>query len=301
MKRIFTALFFATSVIATAQWNSNITENLPVTSLRSSTSMTAGTSDGKTYVFFYEIGEASTLIPRVQLLDKNGHKMFGDQGLVVNTITPYVTSSQVMDMVVDNDNNLYLTFVASNNQIYLQKITSVGQLPWGSSGVVAAASGGLYPKILPLADSVLLTYDSYSRIAQISKFNKETGAALWATPKTIASVDGMTRTTLMEFSQLSDGSYIAIMQGRLNNYATTGKLYAQRYDANGDAVWAAPIAVHSTTGVSRMARLAHFVDASDNVYFSYTSNLSAATLKYDAYVQKITANGELPWVQMELI
>lgn len=294
MKKLFTLLLFA-STLAIAQWNYDITENLPVTSKRSTTSNTVGTSDGKTYVFFYEIGEASTMTPRVQLLDKDGVKQFGENGILINDITPLITSSQPMDMVVDSENNLYATFVASNNQIYLQKIEPTGNLPWGNSGIVVSAAGGLYPKILPLSNSVIVTYDSFARVAQIVKFDKETGASSWATPLAVGNIGGLTRTTLMEFSKLSDDSFVAVFQGRVNNFATTGKLYAQRYDSNGVALWNAPVEIHSATGVPRISRFTHFVDSSDNFYIAYNSNLNASTLKYDAYVQKITPNGEIPW------
>lgn len=296
MKKLFTFLLLLFAVISFSQWNSNIEENLAVTSLKSQTNTTKSTSDGKTYVFFYEIGAVSQLVPRVQLLDQSGNKLFGDNGIVIYTEEPgsQMTSTQPMDLVVDQEDNLIVTFVAWDNKLHAFKISSEGTKLWGDNGVEVAGVGASFPKILPLTSGVVITYESL-RAANLMKLNAQNGEKLWETSKIINNVGGFTRTAILEFAQFSDDSFIAVLQGRATNFTNLGKLYAQRYDADGVALWDARVEIHSSAGVTKMNRYDYFLDENENFYFNYNSNLDGGGTKYDAFVQKITSEGEIPW------
>ena len=141
---------------------------------------------------------------------------------------------------------------------------------------------------------VVITYESL-RAANLMKLNSENGSKLWDVSKIINNVGGLTRTAILEFAKYSDDSFIAILQGRATNFTNLGKLFAQRYDADGIAIWENMVEIHSSAGVTRMNRYDHFLDADENFYLNYNSNLDNSGIKYDAFVQKISGAGEIPW------
>lgn len=292
MKKLFTTLMLTVTLQSFAQWNTDINENLEVSSYKANVEYSARTSDGKTYVFFFEENTTDNYVPRVQLLDAEGNKLFGNDGIIVKSAGTFASFIQVSDIAVDAENNLIVSFFATNDAVlYANKISPSGENLWGNSGV-SVASGGAFPKIVALNSGVVIGY-TLSGKGYLQKFDSSTGAALWSTPIISPAVSGLNNTSVTELSRLSDDSFVSISSSKGTAFSAIGTLVAQRYDGTGTPLWANPTQLTSTTGVQYNVRYDHIVD-NDNVYIGYyTSGISGS--KFDAFVQRISPDGTLPW------
>lgn len=87
MKRIYNLCFIMRALSANAQWTTNYDTNTTVSSARSDVSKSITTPDGKTYIVFWKVEAAPVYYqPYVQLIDKDGNKVFGEQGILLNDV-----------------------------------------------------------------------------------------------------------------------------------------------------------------------------------------------------------------------
>ena len=74
---------------------------------------------------------------RVQLINHEGKKVFGDSGLVIGT-KKSGTATFVFSAAVDESNNIYVAYQYQKGSGYntlIQKVTPAGDLPWGKNGI----------------------------------------------------------------------------------------------------------------------------------------------------------------------
>src|SRR5262245_5464356 len=109
-KLSYLLLFLTNCLFASAQWTTNTFVNTEVSSGQASDTKTITTSTGKTWVaFFKNVGAPNNYEVRAQLLDKDGVKLLGPEGVLVNN-TPHPTFTTVFTAIVDNQNNLIVGF-----------------------------------------------------------------------------------------------------------------------------------------------------------------------------------------------
>src|SRR5512138_3842287 len=68
---------------SSAQWNTNTFENLEISGLTVADMHSVPTTDGKTWIAFY-VQESSNYNMYAQLLDEEGYKLLGDDGVLVS-------------------------------------------------------------------------------------------------------------------------------------------------------------------------------------------------------------------------
>ena len=120
---------------------------------------------------------------------------------------------------------------------------------------------------------------------QLQKYD-ETGTAVWPSTMPIELESGFTAPA--NFFEISGGDIIAVFHSLLSGI--NSNLYAQRYDAEGNAVWAE--ATQLAEGLTAFNRNYTGTQDGDVVYMGY---FSAANNRFDSYLQRINPDGTIPW------
>lgn len=286
MKTIFTLLALFMVSASYAQWTEDTDANTLVADSGATDMKSVGTSDGSTYVVSWKsVPEPINFEIRLQVLDADGNRTLGDDGLLISDEVPMSTFTVLWNMVVDADDNLYLsvTGTGGGDPAFVFKIDTEGNQLWPDAGVQVGS--GYAVTVLPLSTGGAIVSWLASNGAVMQKYN-ETGTAVWAEPQPITLGSGATAPG--NFFELSNGDYIAVFHSLIGGI--NSNLYAQRYDADGNAVWTEATQVSDKqTAFNRAYR---GVQDGDVVYMGY---FAAANNRFDSFLQRINADGTLPW------
>lgn len=286
---LLTTLLFA-AIPSFAQWAANTTVNTLVSNASTGDIQSAGTSDGRTYIaFWHEVPAPQNYEMRLQLLDVDGTRLFGEAGLLVNGTVAMSTFTQLWSISVDRDNNAYVCFNGSDggNPVHIHKIAPDGTQLWGPNGINPGS--GFDSKVLPLSNGEVIVCWLPGNKGFMQKFSAS-GTPVWANPVTIEPTVANHRTSAGELAELLDGSVVVVLHDR-GGFSPSSLPYAQRYDANGATVWASPVAL-STTYFTVFNRRYPLAQDGDNVYFGYSG---AQGIQPHGFLQRINADGSLPW------
>jgi len=286
MKNYFlTTLFLLVTSISFSQWNPNTFVNLAVSDLNGDDLQTATTTDGKTWVAFYS-NNGSNYDMRAQLLDVNGNKLLGPNGLLVSSQTSG-SATFVFNVCIDANNSLIIGYqyeVAGVLSAVVSKVNVDGALPWGN-GVVLGEGLAPYPAINKTNDVVVCWNNNSPSTLRVQKVSSA-GAIMWASPVSINV--GTSNTTRGQIVCHSNGDFTTVFQKKSFGISTT--LYAQRYNTSGVALWAAPVQLCNQT--TSAARYYSILSVGNTVYYGYYSSIG---FRFNSYLQKINSDGSLPW------
>ncbi|SRX54570.1 T9SS type A sorting domain-containing protein [Aequorivita sp. CIP111184] len=286
MKPIITLFALFSVALLHAQWTTNTDLNTLVAESGELDMQAKGTSDGQTYVVFWKnVGAPTNIELRMQVMDADGNQKLGSDGMLVSDQIPMSTSTVIMTTVVDADNNLYIgaTGTGGGDPAYVFKMDTNGSHLWGANGVNVGS--GNVVTVLPLsAGGAIVSWLSNSG-AVMQKYDS-TGAAVWPTTKPLTT--GAGNSAPGNFFEVSGGEYIAVFHKLLTGISSF--LYAQRYDVNGNPVWAN--AVQIADRATAFINSYQGVQEGDVVYMGY---FASAGNRFDSYLQRINPDGTLPW------
>jgi hypothetical protein len=114
------ALFIVLPGTINAQWNNNTYVNIQISGLTVADMQSASTTDGKTWIAFY-VQNGSNYDMRVQLIDANGYKLLGTDGMLVSS-EPSGSAIYVFNVCVDASNNLIIAY----QDMYLKPVLNYG-------------------------------------------------------------------------------------------------------------------------------------------------------------------------------
>lgn len=279
---LFNALCFG-------QWTNQTDVNTLVADSETGDVQSIGTSDGKTYIAFWKnVPDPVNYEMRLQLLDAEGNRLFGPEGMLVNGVVPMSTFTTTWSIAIDADNNVYLSFNGSGagNPVYAHKISPQGEQLWGPNGINPGA--GFDSKVLPLRDGGAIVAWLPGNQGVFQRFDAN-GNAVWAAPVTIQPIVANHRTSAGEMAELSDGSVVILYHDR-GGFSPSSFFHAQRYDINGSPVWASQaVLANASTAFNQRYSIAQ---ESDTVYIGYSA---AVGLVFHSYLQRINPDGALPW------
>ncbi|WP_265428849.1 T9SS type A sorting domain-containing protein [Chryseobacterium sp. YIM B08800] len=293
MKKLITLLFTGFMISATsAQWNPNTDQNLSVVNYENASSFASTTNDGKTYIAFWKKVAAPTNFELwLQILDQNGDKLLGTDGIMLSNQIPMGTYTVVENTAVDSSNNLYIgvTGTGTGTPLRIFKISPQGTSLW-PNGINAGE--GYSPEILPLSNGDIVVGNLATTQVQmrVQRYNGS-GQPVWANPISIASDDPTKTTAPADFFELPNNE-IALLFHKKVSSGTTSYLFAQKIDFNGNILWSdGPIQV-STKSLGYNVKYSGVVDG-DVVYFGYSTGQNN---RFDSYLQRINfADGNKPW------
>jgi hypothetical protein len=268
------------------QWNPNTSINLEVSTLPVADLQTAITSTGKTWVAYYHASGGNYTM-RAQLLDVDGTKLLGPDGMLVDN-QPSGSATFVFSICKDASDNLVIAYQdqrSGSQQAVAYKISQAGTHLWSSTGVILGAGLAPYPAVLSTGETVVAWNESSSNTLKMQKIST-TGAAVWTTPITV--LVGTATTTRGQIIPNTNGAFTLVFQRRGFGISTT--LYAQRYDNNGTAQWTDPVQLSNQTTAA--VRYYSGFSEGDVTYYGY---YSAQGSRFNSWLQRINADGTLPY------
>ncbi|OUR93262.1 hypothetical protein A9Q87_04740 [Flavobacteriales bacterium 34_180_T64] len=288
MKKITFLIAFFIFINANAQWIADTAVNTLVADSRGVDMKAIGTSDGKTYVVFWKSVSAPTNFElRLQILNVDGTKLLGSDGMLVSDTIPMATFTVIWSITVDDNDNLYIgaTGTGSNLPAYVFKLDSSGNHLWGTGGINVGI--GFQVTVLPLSagGAIVSWRGDGTTQAEMQKYDSS-GTALWPTTQPV--VAGTDTTYPADMFELSNGDYVMVFHEI--TFQIYSELYAQRYNSDGVAQWAS--ATHLANKGTVFNTTYSSAQDGDVIYYGFKG---VTGLRFDSFLQRINPDGTLPW------
>lgn len=291
MRKIYT-LFFSCCLFfaANSQWSDNTERNLELSKAGSDDIVTVNNkTSGTVWTAFYSTNAVTfNFDMRVQLINHDGTKVFGDSGLVIGT-KKSGTATFVFSAAVDESNNIYVAYQYQKGSAYttlIQKVTPSGELPWGKNGIDLGPGLSPYPAVLTNGEVVVAWNNNgvinYQKISQ-------DGVKTWDPAKEITSSTGHTVTRAQVVANTN--ALFSIVYQDLFAFPIYTNLYMQRFRNNGKPDWTSAKKISTLTTAA--ARYYDVMADDDNVIVGYYGNPPLSN-RFDAFVQVVNRNGSLP-------
>jgi len=268
-----------------AQWNHNTSVNELIATVPVADMHQVPTSDGKTWVAFYH--EASNNYNmRAQLIDANGFKLLGDDGVLVDGHTSG-SATYVFNACVDSSNNLIIAMQderSGSDKAVVYKISPAGNQLWGADGIVLGLGLAPYPAVLSTGEVIVAWNESNSNTLKLQKITTG-GTTAWSSP--ISILVGSTATTMGQPVANTAGKFTVVYQKRgvgINTY-----LYSQMFDNSGNALYApSQLSTQATAAVRYYSVGAE----EDTVFVGY---FASPNTRFNSFLQRINPDGSIPW------
>ncbi len=280
-------LLFATALLAPAglhaQWNTNTSENLLISGLPTADIQSAPTTDGKTWIAFYH-ENGGNYDMRAQLIDANGYKLLGPDGVVVDN-KPSGTATYVFNVCVDLDNNFIIGCQdqrTGNMQAVVYKVSQSGTPLWVADGLVLGGGLAPYPAALSTGEVIVTWNADAGNTLNLQKITTS-GTTAWAVP--IVVKVGTASTTRGQLVGNNDGKFTMVYQ-KGSIYTT---FYAQMFSNSGTALYA-PLQICNQTTASY--RYYSVLAEGDTTYVGYYSSQGN---RFNSFLQRVNPDGTIPY------
>lgn len=285
-KKYITFLLLTSITIAQAQWQNDTAINTLAMSSIIDDMQAIGTTEGETYIVSWKAVSAPVNYElRLQILDADGNLKLGEDGMLISDQIPMSTFTVIWKIVVDANDHLYVsvTGTGGDDPAYVFKIDNEGNALWDPAGV--NVGNGNLVTVLPMSngDAIVSWLSATGTVMQ--RYNA-TGTPLWATTQPITTGSGTAAP--LNFHEISGGDFVAVFHQLIGGI--NSNLYAQRYNANGAPVWVT--ATQLSNKQTRFNSLYSGGQIGDAVYIATSSPNGN---RFDAYLQRINENGNLPW------
>jgi len=270
---------------AFAQWTPETDVNTLVATTNNNDVQAVATSDGKTYVVFWKVVPAPTNYElRLQVLDVDGNRQLGDDGMLISDNIPMSTWTAVWTIVVDADDNLYVGATGTEDGSgHAFKMDINGNQLWGTNGV--SFPDAFFVIVLPLETGEAIVAWNDVPNALMQKYDTD-GNQVWDSPKPIEN--GSSKTSPGDLFELSNGDYIMVFH--TYNFGISSTLFAQRYNSDGDPQWTTPTQLSDKGTVFNTFYSG--AQSGDTIYYGY---MGSSASRFDSYLQRINPDGTLPW------
>ena len=277
-----------------AQFSNDTLQNTVVQDLsgsEQSVPLSAGTSDGKTFISWFDISSGSYVL-RMQLLDAGGNALWGQGGTVISNF-PQSTALFRYDLKVDQDDNAIVAFQDERSgslQVVAYKVNSAGNSVWGNGIVLTdSTADGIAPKITVTAsNNVVIAFGVSLGAAKwiVMKKLDPAGNILWS--KRIIDTNKYGRPSMVRTG--ADDFILHYVRETGNFPGVTSTMLAQRYNASGTAVWPQAVTFSSKTiPFFFFPELQSDLQGGGFLAFNTGNPLNLAL--NDVYAQHIDANG----------
>ena len=268
-----------------AQWNPNTSVNLLISTLPMADMQCAPTTDGKTWIAYYHENSGNYDM-RAQLIDADGYKLLGPDGMLVSNRTSG-SATFVFNVCTDASNNLIIGFQFENlgtMTTIVHKISQTGTQLWGANGIILGDGLAPYPAALTTGEVVVAWIGGTSNTLMVQKITTS-GTLAWTTPFQITV--GSSKTTRGQIITNTNGKFTVVYQKQAGGISTT--LYSQMYNSAGTALYPALQICNQTTSAARYYSIG---SEDDTTYFGYYASVG---LRFNSFLQRINPDGTLPW------
>ncbi|MFN5371659.1 MAG: T9SS type A sorting domain-containing protein [Bacteroidia bacterium] len=278
-----------------AQFTSDTLNNLAVHDIVGSeqaTPLKATTSDGKTYISWFDISSGSYVL-RMQLLDANGVAQWPAGGVVVSNY-PQSTALFRYDLKVDLTDHAIVAFQDERSgemKPVVYRIAPDGSSVWGDAGfeITDSTATGLAPKIgITRSNNIIVAWNADADATRWLSYQKisPSGQLLWS--KRIFDGNKYSRPCIAPRD--TDGFIMMYVKETGNFPGVTCTMLAQAFDSNGIGQWSNPITV-STKTITFFFFPEITPDEAGGFYIGFNSGNPVNATLNDVYVQHVDSLG----------
>ncbi len=283
--KLFLIIILA-SLTLHAQWTPLTDVNTEVATSNSDDMKVLGTVNGKTVSIFWKVVASPVNYElRMQVLNNQGVKQLGTDGVLVSNNMSMSTSTAIMKMAVDQNENVYIGATGTNGGIgFAFKLDINGNHIWGTNGI--NLGGGYVVTILPLSNGEAVIAWNASNQTMMQKYSAS-GVPIWTSNQQVSNgaTNGKSPGDLFE---LPNNEFLLVFH--VISFGINSTLWAQKYNASGLPMFATPIQLSNKSTVWNTS----YSTTQDGnvVYYGYKA---ATGTHFDSYLQRINADGTLPW------
>lgn len=286
MKTKFLLFLLLTSYTMHAQWTPLTDVNTEVATSNSDDMKVLGTVNGKTVSVFWKVVNAPVNYElRMQVMSAQGVKLLGPDGVLVSNTMSMSTSTAIMKIAVDQNENVYIGATGTNGGIgYAFKLDINGNHLWNPNGINLGS--GYVVTILPLSTGEAVIAWNASNQTMLQKYSSN-GSPIWTSAQQVSNgaTNGKSPGDLFE---LSNNEFLLVFH--VLSFGINSTLWAQKYSAFGLPIWTNPIQL-SNKGTTYNTTYSSTQDG-NIVYYGYKG---ATGTHFDSYLQRINPDGTLPW------
>lgn len=269
-----------------AQWTPLTDVNTEVATSNSDDMKVLGTANGKTVSVFWKVVNAPVNYElRMQVMSPQGVKLLGPDGVLVSNTMSMSTSTAIMKIAVDQNENVYIGATGTSGGIgYAFKLDINGNHLWNPNGINLGS--GYVVTILPLSTGEAVIAWNASNQTMLQKYSAN-GSPIWTAAQQVSNgaTNGKSPGDLFE---LSNNEFLLVFH--VLSFGINSTLWAQKYSSMGLPLWANPIQL-SNKGTTYNTNYSSTQDG-NVVYYGYKG---ATGTHFDSYLQRINSDGTLPW------
>ncbi|MFC2106802.1 FlgD immunoglobulin-like domain containing protein [Bacteroidota bacterium] len=297
MKKLYLlfAILILLHITTFSQWSSNPAINNIINNMSGEQAIPkiATCSNGDSYIGFFS-NESGNYNVRLQRLNPLGNEMWAANGILISNHTQMSWLTD-WDMTADPSGYAILTFQdvrnGGNNNVVAYRIAPDGTFAWGADGLALSNSTAfdVSPKVVATSAGNAVFAWQADDVIILQKVDAS-GNLLWgANGITLTSTDTYSWPQLLPVG--TDEVILKYFHDSGPPNAPTRHVYAQKYDANGAAVWTSPATVSNAGGISAWTQIFSFInDGSDGFYMAWhddrDNNMDAS-----AFVQHVDNTG----------
>ena len=280
-----------------ADWSDDPAANNVVCSLAGEQAITKVSTGptGDTY-FGYFSNEDGNYNVRLQRFDQAGNPLWVAGGIVISD-NPQMTWLTDWDMTVDQDNYAIMTFQDirdGNNNIYAYRISPDGTFIWGTNGLQLSYTTAFdaSPKVAFTSTGNIIIAWTSENVCRIQKISPN-GIIQWPFG---LEINGPNSYTWPQPIAVENENFIVkYYEDSGPVWAPTRHIYAQKYDANGNAVWTLPAAISTAGGITAWTQDLPIVKDNANGFFIGWYDDRDNNMNADVYVQHVDSEGNCSW------
>ncbi len=297
-KLLFSALLLlAVAFAGMAQWSDDPAQNLQITSLpgEEAISKVAVCPNGDYYIGYFS-QSAGNYNVRLQRLDKDGHMLWEENGLLISD-HPSMTWLTDWDLTADHDNHAILTWQdirsGGQNNVVAYRIAPDGTFVWGNNGIMLSDSPDfdVSPKVtVTAANNAVFAWQSEENII-LQKISPD-GTKQWGELGiTFSGVNNHSWPQLMPVG--NNDVIMKFFEDSGPFWAPDRLLKAQRFDDNGNVVWPSPTVICDDGSITAWTQILSFKpDGNDGFYITWHDYQLSGT-QASAWLQHVNASGQI--------
>ncbi|MDO9576360.1 MAG: FlgD immunoglobulin-like domain containing protein, partial [Candidatus Cloacimonadales bacterium] len=296
-KSVLFVLFVLALGCLSAQWSSDPLENNAICDLTGEQAIpkVVNGPTGDTYIGYFS-NDSGNYDVRLQRLDSQGNELWAHNGILISD-NPAMTWLTDWDMTVDQDNHAVLAFQdirnAGNNNVYAYRIAPDGTFVWGSDGLELSNTTAfdVSPKLAVTSTGNIVVAWQAETISILQKIAPD-GTLLWGTTGiTISSVN--TISWPQPFTVDNDEILVKYFDDSGPAWAPTRHCFMQKYDTDGNAVWATPTVVSNAGGITAWTQVFNIIsDENNGCFITWHDSRGGGTISYP-FTQHVNADGSV--------
>ncbi len=289
MAIVFSALF--------AQWSNDPAQNNAICDLAGEQAIpkVVNGPTGNTYIGFFS-NDSGNYDVRLQRLDFSGNELWDHNGILISD-NPAMSWLTDWDMTVDADNHAILIFQdirnGGNNNIYAYRIAPDGTFVWGANGLELSNSTAfdVSPKVcITSTGNTVVTWQADTVI--IMQKIASDGTLLWG-PNGITMSCADTYSWPQPFAIDNDEILLKFFEDTGTFPMTIRHCYMQKYDTNGNVVWANDTVISNVGGITAWTQVFNIIsDENNGCFISWHDSRGGGTISYP-FVQHVNSDGSV--------